>query len=129
MIATILNFESGNVYQLGVPSGYTNEQLLAHLKDNFSMNEANIQYMIHNGSKGLWIDLGDIVNDSDKVEVNIVELSSELADDAAFNELCSKGIISDKEEMWDGENYTEIAQDVFNRWYDYFYDMINGFKV
>jgi len=70
------------------------------------------------------------------VVVNIVELSSELANDAAGNEMIERGLINDRDEMVipdpeDSETliYTEKAQDIYNHHYDYFYNMIDNIKL
>jgi hypothetical protein len=58
--------------------------------------------------------------------INRVELASELAHESAFTDMCNMGLITEEEEMWDGENYTERAQDIFNVAYDYYYDKITN---
>lgn len=69
------------------------------------------------------------------VTINIVELSSNLAAKATFDEMVSSNLISDEEEMFakvENEEmtiYTEAAQEIFNRHYDYFYDEIESCKA
>lgn len=62
--------------------------------------------------------------------INRVELQSNLAHNSAMDEMINNQSINDEDEMYvDAESdmleYTEKAQDVFNRWYDYYYDEIN----
>lgn len=61
--------------------------------------------------------------------INNVELASNLADNAARDEMIEKHIIAHEDDMWikddNGDtHYTEDAQEIFNRFYDYFYDQI-----
>ena len=71
------------------------------------------------------------------IMINKLELASELAHNAAKDEL---GI--DEEQMWEVDvmggdddgvkhslHYTEQAQEVFNRWNDYFLEQIDNAKV
>jgi bisphosphoglycerate-dependent phosphoglycerate mutase len=63
------------------------------------------------------------------VKVNILELASNLAFSATIDEMIANGSISNESEAYveeteESTRYTEEAQDVFNRWYDYFYDEI-----
>jgi bisphosphoglycerate-dependent phosphoglycerate mutase len=63
------------------------------------------------------------------VKVNILELASNLAEKATIDEMIANGSISNESEAYveeteESTRYTEEAQDVFNRWYDYFYDEI-----
>jgi bisphosphoglycerate-dependent phosphoglycerate mutase len=63
------------------------------------------------------------------VKVNILELASNLAEKAMIDEMIANGSISNESEAYvketeESTRYTEEAQDVFNRWYDYFYDEI-----
>ena len=66
------------------------------------------------------------------VTINIVEVSAELADLAVRREICDNESLDKNSEDWEKvykeENkiisYTEEAQDVFNRWYDYYFDII-----
>ena len=70
---------------------------------------------------------------SSNVVINIVELTSELAHDASRNEMIENGQISNEEEMHktikneeDILVYTDDAQNVFNYWYDYFWNKIES---
>lgn len=58
------------------------------------------------------------------VVVNKLELASELAHDSAKDELIVNMLIDNEDDMWvedeDAMIYTELAQGVFNRWYDYY---------
>jgi hypothetical protein len=67
------------------------------------------------------------------VEVNIVELASELANEATKREMFSKGLIVDENEMYvesqDCLSYTEEAQDIFNDYYDTYYTIIESVKL
>lgn len=59
------------------------------------------------------------------ITINKIELASELASERAGTEMITNGIIDDEEEMFiedeDGDTrYSGEAQEVFNRWYDYF---------
>lgn len=66
------------------------------------------------------------------ITINIVEVSTELADLAVRREICDNESLDKNSEDWEKvykeENkiisYTEEAQDVFNRWYDYYFDII-----
>ena len=58
------------------------------------------------------------------VSVNILELASELAHKVVEKEMKSHlRIDSDGSVV-----YTEEAQDLFNEWYDYYYDLIWNLK-
>lgn len=67
------------------------------------------------------------------IEVNIVELASELASEATKREMFSKGLIVDENEMYIEEAgigyYTEEAQEIFNDYYDTYYTIIESVKV
>lgn len=68
------------------------------------------------------------------ITINAIQLATELAHKAAFDEMHSDtskgdGLINDEDEMWtDGDEntmvYTEEAQEVFERWYIHFLDAI-----
>jgi len=73
------------------------------------------------------------MNEETIISINIVALSSDLAHDQARDEMIRDGIINDEEDMWteddpdehdSDKHYTDEAQEVHTRWYDYFYDMI-----
>ena len=75
---------------------------------------------------------------SDDTEVNITVNKLELASDLAHNAMCDELGVSiddweDNEEVIsivDGNRgYTENAQDIFNRWYDYFIHHIEATEV
>ena len=63
------------------------------------------------------------------ININLLEASSELAHDMTRDEMFDLGIINSEDEMFifdedgniDYKNYTELAQDIFNTWYDYFW--------
>jgi hypothetical protein len=57
------------------------------------------------------------------VEVNILELASELAHNRLVRESDDVNKIYKTDEMGT-LTYTEDAQDVFNRYYDHYYDVI-----
>ena len=65
-----------------------------------------------------------------EVEINILELASELAHDRViehFEQYTTDEDVLDKLiNVWDEDcsTYTEDAQDVFNEWYDVYYDKI-----
>lgn len=56
--------------------------------------------------------------------INILELSSELAD------LKVRELIGEESKIYvenDGIiTYTDVAQDLFNQWYDFYYDIIDN---
>lgn len=69
------------------------------------------------------------------ININVVEVSSELADLAVRREICDNESLEEGDGFWeevyqyakDEENviiYTEEAQDCFIRWYDYYFDII-----
>lgn len=55
--------------------------------------------------------------------INVVELASELAEQKSQPEF------DDLDEIFNGENYTEEAQEIFDKWYDYYTDLIERTKV
>jgi hypothetical protein len=61
---------------------------------------------------------------SEIVKINKLELASELANDSTRDEMFSKGLIVDENEMYTGDagiqHYTDEAQDIFNDYYDYY---------
>jgi hypothetical protein len=74
------------------------------------------------------------LNDS-IVQVNIVELASELADNQTKIVMFDNEMLSEEEEAlmyeldMDGNStYTEEAQDIFNGLYDYYYTVISKWK-
>lgn len=62
--------------------------------------------------------------------INEVELASDLAEGATHDELIASLVYSEEMEWVTDEDgnksYTEGAQDIFNRWYDYFGEMIEN---
>ena len=70
-----------------------------------------------------------------EIKINIVELASELAEDMTSDEMFREEIIITEEEQFvidenSGDTmYTETAQDIYNRWYDYFYSKIEELKI
>ncbi len=70
-----------------------------------------------------------------EIKINIVELASELADNATKDEMINREfIISDEErftvDLDSGDlMYTEDAQDIYDRWYDYFYNKIEELEI
>lgn len=72
----------------------------------------------------------------DNVTINILELATELAHGRAMEEMIESGAITESDGMWileqdPDENgsgewyvYTSEAQLVFDKWYDYFYTVI-----
>ena len=80
--------------------------------------------------------MAEEIFDESNVKINIVELATNLAQDATmqefgFNldsqdELEGVIFIGEDHEDYDEDcsSYTEEAQEVFDRWYDYFYDKI-----
>jgi hypothetical protein len=63
------------------------------------------------------------------IKINLVELATELAAAEVFEEFCSYGPASIYQETEEGTEYTADAQRSFDNWYDYFYDMINKYKI
>jgi hypothetical protein len=60
----------------------------------------------------------------EEVKVNKLELASELAICATYNNLIGFGAITTEEEMYDGENLTEDAQELFNGFYEVYLGII-----
>jgi len=63
------------------------------------------------------------------ITINEVLLASQLAHDAAFQEM--RDLLNSEDDMWvnkDNEDeelqYTDEIQEVYSRWYDYFYAQI-----
>jgi len=67
-----------------------------------------------------------------EIIVNIIKLSTDLAHNAARDEMINRmdnSYINYEEEMYVDDNesvYTEDAQKVFNGWYNYFYNEIKN---
>jgi hypothetical protein len=70
-----------------------------------------------------------------EVKINKIELASELAHGMAKDEMFIDELIADEDDMFvNGETedvivYTEEAQDIFNRWYDYFLSEISAIEI
>jgi hypothetical protein len=72
----------------------------------------------------------------DNVTINILELATELAHGRAMEEMIESGAITEGDGMWNLEQdpdedgsgewyvYTTEAQPIFDKWYDYFYTVI-----
>jgi len=63
------------------------------------------------------------------IQINILEVASELAHEI----VCAK-FEDDSAEIYndvsdDVSNYTEKAQDVFNEWYDHYYDFLKRLEL
>jgi hypothetical protein len=71
------------------------------------------------------------------ITINLLEVASELAHDSTVNEVLNP--LSDlqlinEDDMWktdENENtiYKEEVQDIFNKWYDFYYDKLLNFKI
>lgn len=59
------------------------------------------------------------------VTINIVELASELADKDLETHFGQNRWIESDDEL----SYTEEAQDLFNEYYDYYFDIIEQTKI
>ena len=58
-----------------------------------------------------------------EITINLIELSSELAEEMVkikFNYKENDIYVEEDEEV----KYTEQAQEIFNEWYDYYYDFL-----
>ena len=58
-----------------------------------------------------------------EITINVIELSSELAEEMVkikFNYKENDIYVEEDEEI----KYTEQAQEIFNEWYDYYYDFL-----
>ena len=65
---------------------------------------------------------------TNEVLINNIELASELAHNSTRDEMTAEQYITQEGEMQDNENpenYTDHAQEIFNRWYDYYRNMID----
>lgn len=68
------------------------------------------------------------------MEINEIELASNLAHDRTAFELISNEILNNKDEMYKNINaetleYTEDVQITFNEWYDYYLTKIENTKL
>ena len=63
------------------------------------------------------------------ISINILEVASELANIQVHEKFENNNLkIYVWEEGTDCSTYTEIAQDVFNEWYDYYYTFLESFQ-
>lgn len=63
-----------------------------------------------------------------EITINVIELSSELAEEMVnvkFNYEQNDIYVEEDEEI----RYTEEAQEIFNEWYDYYYDFLIERKI
>ena len=63
-----------------------------------------------------------------EITINVIELSSELAEEMVkikFNYKENDIYVEEDEEV----KYTEQAQEIFNEWYDYYYDFLIERKI
>ncbi len=72
-----------------------------------------------------------------EIRINIVEVASELAHDTMVRDSFIEGVINDETEVYvsfnkaddDGEIiYTDFCQNIFDKWYDYYYDKLLKLK-
>jgi len=71
------------------------------------------------------------------ITINLLEVASELAHDSTVDEVLNP--LSDlqlinEDDMWEtdeNENtiYKEEVQDIFNKWYDFYYDKLLKYKI
>ena len=66
-----------------------------------------------------------------EVKINIVELASELADDRTYEQLHGEYLGENDiyKQNSDVVEYTEYAQKVFDSNYDYYYNLVNKYKI
>lgn len=69
------------------------------------------------------------LQDESVIKINSLELSSNLAHIATCNEMGINHMDFSNIRLMFGENYTEDGQDIFNKWYDYFNDVIIETKI
>lgn len=63
-----------------------------------------------------------------EITIDVIELSSELAEEMVnvkFNYEENDIYVEENEEV----KYTEKAQEIFNEWYDYYYDFLIERKI
>lgn len=66
------------------------------------------------------------------ITINLLEVASELAHNATIDELSE---LYNEDELWEvsddegGLTYIDDAQEVFNRWYNYYLNIIESFKI
>jgi hypothetical protein len=58
------------------------------------------------------------------ITINVPQLASDLAHDAARTEMITSNIIKDEAEMYDGDSYTDNAQPIFDRWLAHYNEII-----
>lgn len=69
------------------------------------------------------------------IYINEVEAASLLAEKATIVELVNRGKYESEDDLYEEDEesgdtrYTEEAQDVFNDWYDYYYELINKLNM
>ena len=78
----------------------------------------------------------EIIEGGQDVVVNHVELACCLAEAATVDEILQKGahteediMIPDPDDEDGGTIWSEEAQEVFNRWYDFYWDQIDKVKI
>lgn len=66
------------------------------------------------------------------ITINLLEVASELAHHATMLELSE---VYDEETIWaldkqdETYRYPEDVQDIFNGWYDFYYNLIESYKI
>jgi len=63
------------------------------------------------------------------ITINIVEVATELADQYVIKEFGGNEYDMYKKVSEDETKYTDKAQEVFNVWYDYYYDFLMIFNI
>lgn len=66
-----------------------------------------------------------------EVKINVLEVASDLAHNSMLDEARTNMSITDDNEVYENSNadtlvYKEEFQDIFNRWYDYYFEMITN---
>ena len=66
-----------------------------------------------------------------EIKIHLVELATELANERTFEQLTSEYMGEGDVIVEDDGNikYTKYAQEIFDNWYDYYYDFINKYKI
>ena len=118
-----------------------------YLTDKFIVCTNGHKEGIFEGAKYIVRIDGDITKDAEltveesdtenEVTINPGEVASEMAHNAAWDEMKVAGTISEEEEMWiadtDDENgsksYSDEAQEIYNYHYDYYTSIINSHKL
>lgn len=113
---------------------FINYMLSSNQTKHYSLNEFQNEYnrsYIDSNATYILCEVKDVEEEIvqpeglNYVTVPIVELASELAHNATVDECNNDGNDLFVEDSKD-EVYTEIAQEVFNRWYDYYYNEIQN---